>query len=174
MPVMFLFCSFQFVILQIMLILPILQKTICGSAKKRCKYTQKPRAMQIYLHWYSDMFRGMFRYHSTQSRESNFRGESATDSRQIGALSLWKRRKKRHNAYTVGESASNSRQTGSLSWEKQTRNVLGMHIDGDRHKLIGGKCRGFSVNWFTFRNKERKWRESVPKTGKQFISSADK
>lgn len=70
-----------------MLILPILQKTICGSAKKRCKYTQKPGAMQIYLHWYSDMFRGMFRYHSTQSRESNFRGESAVDSRQTDALS---------------------------------------------------------------------------------------
>ena len=98
-----------------MLILPILQKPIYCSAKKRCKYTQKPGAMQIYLHWYSDMFRGMFRYHSTQSRESNFRGESATDSWKFGSLSLWKRRKKRHNAYTVGESASNSRQTGALS-----------------------------------------------------------
>lgn len=42
--------------------------------------------MQIYLHWYSDMFRGMFRYHSTQSRESNFRGESATDSWKFGSL----------------------------------------------------------------------------------------
>lgn len=41
MPVMFLFCSFQFVILQIMLILPILQKTICGSAKKTVQiYTE--------------------------------------------------------------------------------------------------------------------------------------
>ena len=96
------------------------------------------------------MFRGMFRYHSTQSRESNFRGESATDSWKFGSLSLWKRRKKRHNAYTVGESASNSRQIGALSWEKQTRNGLGMHIDGDRHKLIGGKCHRFAANWCTF------------------------
>jgi hypothetical protein len=46
---------------------------------------------------------------------TNLSGESATDSRQIGALSLWKRRKKRHNAYTVGESAVDSRQTDALS-----------------------------------------------------------
>lgn len=81
-------------ILQITLILPILQKTICGSEKKRCKYTQKPGAMQIYfaLAQLHVSGRVSLSLHSVpQSRESKFsRGggrESALNSRQMGALS---------------------------------------------------------------------------------------
>ena len=72
--------------------MPVMSFSVCDSSKKRCKYTQKPGAMQIYLHWHSDMFtcfEACFVNHSTQflSRgNQNFEG-SATDSWVFGSLS---------------------------------------------------------------------------------------